>query len=383
MAARGMALIGERRDVTWAMLANTDAFRRDAEDPDDVGMPLLTEERRQIIRVLEQSPDSFAALGAQSTFPDVRNREDAIAQATEVRAGRMDDLRRAWLLIQWVGDYRTAKEVFRQSAERHQREGDIVSAVSPWSSAARCCYALGELEEGDAALARCEAMAQRLMATSVAGLNAAAARFTGGLVRGEFESLFAELGGRATQQRPEERWAAAPMRAAGAALMAMNGYGQAAISLLATVLPALERAEGTLSNYTLIACSAADALWAADRTDYLDVIERNLRQKVLEPDFRYVFVDGRLSLARLCAVSGRFEEAREWFARARAVLEEQGARPLRAVADYDEALMFVRRAAEGDRERALPLLDAALAQFREIGMTGWLRRGEELRDRLG
>jgi len=45
--------------------------------------------------------------------------------------------------------------------------------------------------------------------------------------------------------------------------------------------------------------------------------------------------------------------------------------------------MYARRAADDDRQRALPLLDAALAQFREIGMTGWVRRGEELRARLG
>jgi tetratricopeptide (TPR) repeat protein len=102
----------------------------------------------------------------------------------------------------------------------------------------------------------------------------------------------------------------------------------------------------------------------------------------VEPDFRQQGFDGRLSLARLCAVSGRFEEASQWFSRARAVLEEQGARPLRALADHDEALMYARRGADGDRERALPLLDAALAQFREIGMTGWLRRGEDLRKQL-
>jgi len=47
-----------------------------------------------------------------------------------------------------------------------------------------------------------------------------------------------------------------------------------------------------------------------------------------------------------------------------------------------KALMYARRGAAGDRERALPLLDAALVQFREIGMTGWLRRGEELREQL-
>jgi tetratricopeptide (TPR) repeat protein len=207
-------------------------------------------------------------------------------------------------------------------------------------------------------------------------------RFTAGLVSGEFESLLAELG-RATQPRPEERWAAAPVSAGGALLMALTGHPDAAIRILASVVPAMERAEGAFPNYAFMACSAADALWAVERTDHLDVVERNLRQKVVAPDFRDVLADGRLSLARLCAVSGRFDEASEWFARARAVLEEQGARPLRALADYDEALMYARRGGDGERERALPLLDAALAQFREIGMTGWVRRGDELRQQLG
>lgn len=45
------------------------------------------------------------------------------------------------------------------------------------------------------------------------------------------------------------------------------------------------------------------------------------------------YTDARLSLARLCAVAGRPEEAREWFVRERAVLDEQGARPLRAITD--------------------------------------------------
>jgi class 3 adenylate cyclase len=382
LAARGLAIIGERRDATWATLASADAFRRDAEDPDDVGMPLLTEERRQIIRVFRQSPDSPAAVGAQVFFQDVRDREDALAQAAEVRPGRLDDLRRAMLLIYRAGDYRSARELFQQLAEGAEREGDIGNAVTSLGQAALCCYALGELDEGDAALTRCETLASRLMATSLVGLLARVARLTSGIVRGEFEGILAQFGTRPLQPAPEERWAGALLRTGAAALMARTGHSDAAISLLATVLPALERAEGSLLGYAYVACNAADALWAAERTDYLEVIERNLREKVVEPDFRYAGVDGRLSLARLCAVSGRFEEASDWFARARAVLEEQGARPLRAIADHDEALMYARRAADGDRERALPLLDAALVQFREIGMTGWVRRGEDLRKQV-
>ncbi len=83
-------------------------------------------------------------------------------------------------------------------------------------------------------------------------------------------------------------------------------------------------------------------------------------------------------MAWLSAVQGRFDEAVDWFAKARSVLDEQGARPLRAITDYDEALMYVRRGAPGDRERAESLLNLALPPFREIGMPGWIRRAEAL-----
>ena len=60
------------------------------------------------------------------------------------------------------------------------------------------------------------------------------------------------------------------------------------------------------------------------------------------------------------------------------MLDEQGARPLRAITDFDEAWMKVRRGEAGNRERALTLLDAARGPFESIGMPGWLRRAEAL-----
>ena len=74
---------------------------------------------------------------------------------------------------------------------------------------------------------------------------------------------------------------------------------------------------------------------------------------MLGPDFRFPMRDARLSMARLCALQGRYDEATEWFAKAREVLDEQGWRPLRAICDYDEALMYLRRgAADGTRARS-------------------------------
>jgi hypothetical protein len=98
------------------------------------------------------------------------------------------------------------------------------------------------------------------------------------------------------------------------------GRAEQAIRRLASVLPAIERAPGWAPNYTRIACDAAETLWLTQRTDWIDVIEGNLREKVIEPDFRYPMMDGRLALARLCALQHRYDEAVDWFARARTVL---------------------------------------------------------------
>jgi len=181
------------------------------------------------------------------------------------------------------------------------------------------------------------------------------------------------------QQRvPEYQWAFAVIRAWAAAVCAHLERTDEALHWLGTLVAPLERAPGWAANYTEVACLAVETLWLLERADHIEVIERNLREKVVEPDFRYPMQDSRRSMACLCALQGRHDEAVEWFARARAVLEEQGARPLRAITDFDEALMYIRRGAPGDRERASPLLDAALQQFRALGMTGWTRRAESL-----
>ncbi|MGH9042345.1 MAG: hypothetical protein ACRDZ3_19170 [Acidimicrobiia bacterium] len=95
-------------------------------------------------------------------------------------------------------------------------------------------------------------------------------------------------------------------------------------------------------------------------------------------DARFPMADGRLALARLCAVNGRYDEALEWFGEARRVLEDEGAMPLLAVCDLDEATVRRRRAATGDAEAAGELHEAAVRQFEALGMTGWVARAEAL-----
>ena len=55
-----------------------------------------------------------------------------------------------------------------------------------------------------------------------------------------------------------------------------------------------------------------------------------------------------------------------------------GARPLRAIVDFDEAVVCLRAGALDDAAR---LRTAALYQFEELGMVGWVTRAGQLRVR--
>jgi hypothetical protein len=62
-------------------------------------------------------------------------------------------------------------------------------------------------------------------------------------------------------------------------------------------------------------------------------------------------------------------------------------RPLRAIADFDEALALARSGRAGqadgaDAASATGLFDAALSAFRTLGMAYWIDRAERLRGEL-
>jgi tetratricopeptide (TPR) repeat protein len=258
------------------------------------------------------------------------------------------------------------------------QRGQIANAVICSAMLARCHYALGNFPEAAAIHERGKALADRLPGGSVQRTQLAAAAHERRLAfDAGWEASFEEFEPHGDWQ-PEFFWLFAAFQANAAVVMARLGRVDDAMNFLAAAVPAVERAPAWAPTYPGVTCSAIEVLWLLGRREYVEVLERNLREKVLQPDFRYLMHDARLSLARLCALQDRNDEAVEWFAKARAVLDEQGARPLRAIVDYDEALMYARRGEPGDAAPARPLLDAALAQFRTLGMPGWIRRAEAL-----
>ena len=104
------------------------------------------------------------------------------------------------------------------------------------------------------------------------------------------------------EPKPEQHWAFAIISSNSAYLATRINRHDLAMQLLGMLPPALERGAPWEPSYGAVACDAAAVLWYVDRTDFIDVIERSLREKVLLPDFRWPMRDARLALGRLCAL---------------------------------------------------------------------------------
>jgi class 3 adenylate cyclase/tetratricopeptide (TPR) repeat protein len=372
LAEQGLRLVDDRRDKTWVQLMAIDIMRREAEDPDSPGIVLDTPERRAVAdaatRLSIPQAELRGILAAMPGFPLPTSRREILEAFSD----------EAHPLLYGGGEYRRALPMLEEDALRRQREGGISSAVMGWGHVARACTALGQLSAAWQAHDRGAALASRLVGPDPARMEVEWIRYDLAIAVDEGWEDFLAGVQRTLQKRPAwYNFQFAAVRAAAARSYARLGKGDEATALVCEILPALERAPAWAQSYTYIACDAAATLWLAERTDYASVVEPAVRN-VVAIDFRTPMRDARLGLAQLCALQGRYDEAVEWFAKARIVLDEEGARPLRAIVDHDEALMYARRGAGGDRERATPLLEAALEQFRAIGMTGWIKRAEEL-----
>jgi tetratricopeptide (TPR) repeat protein len=329
-------------------------------DPTGLGIALDTPERRELAAALRDMSSTGALTTVDPAFFDWISGAD-FSLSRKPMAAPAQDLPR-----------------MRERAEEFERQGKIGGAVSHWAIVSSFHATLGEFVQSQEARRRGSALAERLPEEQIATVFLVGAEDEWRMAMDEGWDAPMENVGPGMGQGAVRAHYRASVDASIARRHARMGRCEPAMRRLAAVLPAIERAPAWAENYVKIACDAAETLWLIQRTDHIEIIERNLRQKVIEPDYRYVMMDGRLALARLCALQGRYDEARAWFAKARTVLDEQGARPLRAIVDYDEALMYARRGAPGDPERARPLLDAALRQFRSLGMPGWIRRAEAL-----
>jgi DNA-binding CsgD family transcriptional regulator len=364
---------GDRRDAAWAAIKVYELMRREDQDPDSVGIQTDTPERRELIEVVKRLPASERERLVETQLFFMS--EEVLVTAEDAAVG----------LLERGPSFKKALRRSRERAALAEERGQLREAAAAWVMTARNCVALGDLTEADAAFRRGVAIGARLPGptSSVVAFDIAAARYDRQFARGE--GLGAMSGAADDLLRSivlTTGSGTAPIRALAAHIYAEAGRANDAIQLVGGLREAIEMGAGGVPDYAAMIYGCIEALWILQRTDHIEVIARGIREKVVVPDFPFTMMDSRRSLALLCALQRRYDEASNWFAKARAVLDEEGSRTLRALVDYDEALMYVRRGRRGDRNRAAPLVAAALSQFREIGMTGWITRGEELQRRI-
>jgi tetratricopeptide (TPR) repeat protein len=376
LAQQGLRYVGRRRDFTWFRLCGADLTRREAEDPDAPGIQLDAPERRELAEVLERHPEVQETMGRSYMMivGSVSSREELRTRFASAKTWRAFS----------AGEYRQFRQIFADDADAALAKGQLALAAISYTMAARLEGALGNLEASERNYTLAREVAERLPPLPFLAQQMSVVPMEHYLVRRESPpEAFLPLVERFLKEGAlENRWVVGVWRAIAASLSAEAGREAEAMRWLELALPAIERGPGWAVNYPALVCLAANALWVLERCDHIEAIERNLREKVIGPDFRYPHFDGRLALATLLALRGRLDEAREWFEKARRVLDEEGQRPLRAVVDFEEARAHVRRNAPGDRERAGALLDAALERFETLGMTGWVRRAQSLKEQL-
>jgi class 3 adenylate cyclase len=367
LAKEGLRYIGQRRDIVWASLDEIDAYRADAENLDNPAITIDSQRSRDRREILRRLSSVQAKARRIDEYP--YDSRQAIVNDPDC-----DNL----ALVLLAGDCRRGLPQWQERAVDAERSGRIALAMESWAFVARCQIAMGEFTAARAAYDRAIAFAARFNRPSFQLVNLMSVRydFLFALDDGWAEIIKVPGEDDMLGNPPFElKWALAAAYATAAHALAQQNQFEQAGQILAAVRDPLLRGAPWGFTYCFTACEAAAVIWQTGCTEHIEVVEESLL-KILTPDFRYPSRDARLSMARLCAVQGRYEEANQWFGKACDVLDEQGWRPLRAIADYDRALMYLRRGAPGDDARAEPFLRASLAQFRELGMTGWIRRAE-------
>jgi tetratricopeptide (TPR) repeat protein len=262
------------------------------------------------------------------------SREDAIAR------GSMSSQVLAYI----AGECARALAFGNQFVPLLLERGQLALAAVFLMDVAHCQSALGNLEASREAFARASERGERVGNPPVMALALSFVQGDHALTCGEgYGLLLPGIERLLVDDPPEICWLRATVWAMAEFVYAYEGRRDDALCALEQALPAIERGAGWALLYTVMIGFVIEALWVLERRDHVEVLERNLRQKTLAPDFRHSHMDGRLSLAQLCALTGRFDEAREWFERARRVFDERGAPPMRAMTDFDEAWMEVRR----------------------------------------
>jgi DNA-binding NarL/FixJ family response regulator len=148
------------------------------------------------------------------------------------------------------------------------------------------------------------------------------------------------------------------------------GMANEGAELLAELVPALARRAPTDHEQSGAVGLAGAAVWELGSVELAEDLLPCALALIDAGVADWYMTSNELSVARMAAVLNRSDQAEEYFERARDKLSARGQRPLCAIVDFDEAIARRARRQAG----AARLLASAEAQLDALGMAAWSRR---------
>jgi DNA-binding CsgD family transcriptional regulator len=392
LIARGLASLGQTPGLAWARLKLLDRFARPgASGPIHALRPVRFDpEAVRIVRSEGTEADDALTIDGSAGDPSFGAEVEQMITRIE---GWRDPLARLRALIHVVGYLTLAKPGGSPATDRLSAElcalADDVGLVSN-RALVRVFRAalLGGRGEFDASAAQIgearELFERQSRAGSVPGVVTLVGELTTQHVAPDWPRLAGvmwDLG----RSPGETGWLSMACAGFAAQAFACAGEADRAREVLGYLLPALESAEPLEPTTSSAIGLAGAAVWELDAQDLAERLLPRALALAATDGHEFYMTSTELTVARLSAVLGRFDQAAEYFERARVTLERRDQPVLRAIVDYDEALARVAHKQPG----AARLLALATARFRRLGMREWSRRAallkvpdRELPDRL-
>ena len=358
----------ERRDRRWALVRQAELEERDHNDPATPGIPVDDEEYRELRAVV-------ASLGVEGEEGFRYNSPATGAEARE----RMGSGSFAGLFAS--GDWHAAIAILGESVDRYREQGLVAMEAFLMAIRSRLETVVGDFDAAADHLDAALALLPRIVPESNQYLQVLVVPMLRDVVGGiNLGSDIADVL-LAASERPDTRWAGLALRLAAARALALDGQDERARSILDESMPALDRAGGWAPNAQIALAYAVEIAWMLDDATYVPTLERNIREKWLDPDLDYPEVDARWSYALVCALDGRLTDARHWFEEARRVLAERESEPLIVGVDVAAAEVELRFGPTGDAAQFASCIDGARARCTHPAMVAWLPRLDALEAR--
>lgn len=379
LVERGLALVDERRDLPWARLM----LLRERLEP-------VTRESLYISRRLPPDEQAVTVARALGDEDDYARTLEPLAWRSPEETEAVVALTRRWqrpTAILRALDVAARDLIFRHgnTIEGQERLMELLAAGQRYGSIPAQAEALVQLALCHALLGNPAAahQAHRQADELVARLGTGHRLYA--LAQMSIESVLGDYGPvdwpklarvfTHIATDPQTGRSAMGLTAANFAVLNQLRAGRPAEArrLLALLTPVFQRLPPTTYLYNGGLDRAATTVWELEAVDYAPIY-RELALGLLAAGLEgSPYRSNALIVARMAVLLGHPAEAGVYFTRARQAADRGGQRPLRAIVDYDEALALTR-AGSPDPERAGTLLDAALAQFRTLGMQPWEQR---------